>query len=75
MTLKTATTIALIGIFCDLLIGLINWLINVFHVFSYSEGTVWISYTIWMISLLLSTIPIMIFLFVLRKKQQGGENG
>ncbi len=75
MTLKTATTIALIGILCSLLIGLFNWIINVFHIFNYSESTVWISYTIWIISLFLSTIPMLIFLFVLRKKQQGGGNG
>lgn len=77
MSLKTATTIAIWGILADLILGLLNWAVQVFNLLHFSDmqGTLWIGYAEWLVTLLLSTCPILIFLFILRKKQTGGGNG
>lgn len=70
MSLKSATTFAIAGTIVSLVLGLFNWFNNLLHLITYVQESVWLMYTIWILSILSSSIPILAFLIVLRKKQQ-----
>ncbi len=72
MNLKKATTFALIGVWLDLLVLIAIWVINTFNLVV--SDHIWIYRSIPLVVDLLSTIPIIVFLTVLQKKQKGDSN-
>jgi hypothetical protein len=66
MTLKTATKIALVGVWLNLVFGLVDCLMVQFQI-----GSMWVWTGLQFILVLLSTVPLLVFLTVLSRKQQG----
>ena len=72
MNLKKSTTFALFGVWLDFLVLIAICVINTFNLVV--SDHIWIYRSIPLVVDLLSTIPIIVFLTVLQKKQKGDSN-
>lgn len=68
MNLKTAITLALVGVCLSLFLGIVRWLIAAFGVVQI--GNRFIFQVLWLADILLATVPMIIFLAVLLSKQK-----
>ena len=68
MNLKTAITLALVGVCLSLFLGLIRWLVSSFGIVQ--VGNRFIFQILWLADILLATVPMIIFLAVLLSKQK-----
>ncbi|MCR4416815.1 MAG: hypothetical protein NUV92_03620 [Ignavibacteria bacterium] len=76
MTLTKATQIALIGIFLAMIVELVQWGLSTFAhelLYKFVDNRLW--ELIWLLRILLETVPLIIFFRVLSEKQKGGLNG
>jgi hypothetical protein len=74
MNLKQATTFGLTGMILYLVIELINWILSVFELLPFDKIYKWYNPMMWLINILLISIPLIVFLSVLRSKQKGDTN-
>ena len=68
MSLKTAITLALLGVCLSLFLGLVRWLMATFGIMP--SGNRFIFQFLWLADILLATVPMIIFLAVLLSKQK-----
>jgi hypothetical protein len=68
MSLQRATTIALVGIIFSLIFSLTYWVIFNFNLIGYFQH-VKIYKLLDLLAILFQTLPLIIFLFILRKSQ------
>ena len=68
MSLKTAISLALIGVCLSLFLGIVRWLITSFGIIP--MGNRFIFQFLWLADILLTTVPMIIFLAVLLSKQK-----
>ena len=68
MSLQRATTIALLGLSFLLIVSLVNWALLSLNLMSYFDN-VRLFKLIQLLIILLQSVPLMIFLFILRKSQ------
>jgi glycopeptide antibiotics resistance protein len=72
MNLKNATMFALIGTWLHLIVSMSQWTMSSFDIVSYEH--IWVYRGFWLVLNLLATVPLIIFLTVLQKKQKGDSN-
>ena len=68
MSLQRATTIALLGLSFLLIVSLVNWALLSLNLMSYFDN-VRLFKLIQLLIILLQSVPLIIFLFILRKSQ------
>jgi len=68
MSLQRATTIALLGLSFLLIVSLVNWALLSLNLMSYFDN-VRLFKLIQLLIILLQSMPLIIFLFILRKSQ------
>jgi hypothetical protein len=68
MSLQRATTIALLGLTCLLIVSLVNWALLSLNIISYFDN-VRLFKIVQLLIILLQSVPLIIFLFILRKSQ------
>jgi len=68
MDLQRATTIALYGITFLLIVSIINWVLFSFNLISYFDN-VRLFKILQLLIIFLQTVPLILFLYILRKSQ------
>ncbi len=66
MSLKTATRVALIGVWLNLVVGLFDRFL-----WQFNPSSLWIGTTLQFVLVLLNSIPMLVFLTILARKQPG----
>jgi hypothetical protein len=73
MSLQRATSITLYGLAFLLIVSLTNWVLFSFNLISYFDN-VRLSKILQLLIIFLQTVPLIIFLFILRKNQEKEKN-
>ncbi len=68
MNLKTAITLAIVGVCLSLFLGIVRWIMSSFGIVQI--GNRFIFQVLWLADILLATVPMIIFLAVLLSKQK-----
>lgn len=73
MNLRQATLFALIGIWIYLGLAVFQWVISVFNLIPYLEYR-WVFNGFWLLDIVLTSVPIIVFFTVFNSKQKGDLN-